>query len=161
MSVLTDAMRDEIRGFLPRYPTKQAVVLPALHVVNETLRHVPQEAIPEIAAMLELAPAEVQDTLSFYGFFKSAPMGRLRCWVCRSISCSLRGGEEVLAALSEKLGVEPGGKTADGAITLEFAECLGACDHAPAALAGETLYKNITMDDVDRVIEELRTQASA
>ena len=63
-----DIPEEEIRGFFPRYPTKQAVVLPALHVVNETLRHVPREAIPEIAEMLELSPAEVQDTLSFYGF---------------------------------------------------------------------------------------------
>ena len=160
MSVLTEAMREEIRAFFPRYPTKQAVVLPALHVVNETLRHVPREAVLEIAEMLELSPAEVQDTLSFYGFFKSEPMGRVRCWVCRSISCSLRGGEEVLKAMSEKLGVEPGGKTEDGAITLEFAECLGACDYAPAALAGETLYKNLDPGDLDRVIEQMKSQTA-
>lgn len=156
MGVLTDEIKDRIRGYFPRYPTKQAVVLPALHVVNETLRHVPPEAVPEIAELLELAPAEVQDALSFYGFFKREPMGRVRCWVCRSISCALRGGEDVLAAMSKRLGVEPGESTADGAVTLEFAECLGACDHAPAVLAGETLHRNVAPDEVDRVIDQLR-----
>src|SRR5258707_2265674 len=102
--VLTPAMRAEIEAFFPRYPTKQAVTLPALHVVNEHLRCVPMEAIPEIAAMLELSPAEIFDTLSFYGFFKASPCGKVRAWVCRSISCVLRGGAEGLAALSAKLG---------------------------------------------------------
>ncbi len=65
-----------IKAYFPRYPTQQAVTLPALHIVNEQLRYVPLEAVVEIAELLELAPAEVQDTLSFYGFFKQdAPHG--------------------------------------------------------------------------------------
>jgi NADH-quinone oxidoreductase subunit E len=151
-------MRAEIEAFFPRYPTKQAVTLPALHVVNEHLRCVPMQAIPEIAAMLELSPAEIYDTLSFYGFFKPSPTGRVRAWVCRSISCALRGGEEVLAALGEKLGVAPGGTTADGRITLEFGECLGLCDFAPAMLAGCKVYKNMAVEKVDDVAAELKRQ---
>ena len=157
-SVLTPQMRAEIEAFLPRYPTKQAVTLPALHVVNEHLRCVPMEAIPEIAAILELSPAEVYDTLTFYGFFKSTPCGRTRAWVCRSISCALRGGEEVLEALSHKLGVSPGETTPDGAITLEFGECLGLCDFAPAMLAGEQVYKNMEVGQVDELVARLRSQ---
>jgi len=157
--VLTPAMRAEIEAFFPRYPTKQAVTLPALHVVNEHLRCVPMEAIPEVAAMLELSPAQVYDTLSFYGFFKPAPCGKVRAWVCRSISCALRGGEEVFAALGEKLGVEPGETTADGKITLEFGECLGLCDFAPAMLAGSKVYKDMSVEKVDEVAALLRSQA--
>lgn len=159
MSVLTDEMREQIRGYFPRYPTKQAVVLPALHVVNESLRHVPMEAVAEIAELLELAPAEVYDTLSFYGFFKHEPMGRTRCWVCRSISCALRGGEEVLERLSRSLGVEPGGTTEDGAVTLAPAECLGVCEFAPAMLAGDTVYKNVSVGNVETIAKELRSAA--
>ena len=157
--VLTPEMRAEIEAFIPRYPTKQAVTLPALHVVNEHLHCVPLEAIPEIAAILELSPAQVYDTLSFYGFFKSSPCGKVRAWVCRSISCALRGGEEVLSALSDKLGVHPGETTADGRITLEFGECLGLCDFAPAMLAGTKVYKNITVEQVDEVAALLQSQA--
>src|SRR5205823_8386792 len=118
--VLTPQMRAEIEAFFPRYPTKQAVTLPALHVVNEHMRCVPMEAIPEIAAMLELSPAEIYDTLSFYGFFKSAPCGKVRAWVCRSFSCAMRGGEEVLSAFGERLGVNPGETSAGGKTTVDF-----------------------------------------
>jgi len=160
-SVLTPAMRAEIEAFFPRYPTKQAVTLPALHVINEHLRCVPQEAIPELAAMLELSPAQVYDTLSFYGFFRSEPGGKVRAWVCRSISCALRGGEEVLSALGETLGVAPGETTSDGRITLEFGECLGLCDFAPAMLAGCKVYKNMSVEQVKQVAAELKTQAES
>ena len=157
--VLTPQMRAEIEAFFPRYPTKQAVTLPALHVVNEHLRCVPLDAIPEIAAMLELSPAQIYDTLTFYGYFKASPCGKVRAWVCRSISCALRGGEEVLSALGNKLGVHPGETTSDGRITLEFGECLGLCDFAPAMLAGTKVYKNMTVEQVEEVAALLEAQA--
>ena len=159
--VLTPQMRAEIEAFFPRYPTKQAVTLPALHVINEHLRCVPLAAIPELAAMLELSPAQVYDTLSFYGFFRASPGGKVRAWVCRSISCALRGGEDVLAALGDALGVSPGETTADGKITLEFGECLGLCDFAPAMLAGCKVYKNMSAEQVDQVAADLKAQAES
>lgn len=158
-SILTPEMRAEIEAYFPRYPTKQAVTLPALHIVNEHLRCVPMEVIPELAKMLELSPAQVYDTLSFYGFFKAQPCGKVRAWVCRSISCALRGGEEVLSALSHKLGVTPGETTSDGKITLEFGECLGLCDFAPAMLAGSKVYKNMSVEQTDEVAALLKSQA--
>ena len=157
--VLTDEMREEIRALFPRYPNKQAVTLPALHIVNAKLRCVPAGAIPEIAQLLDLSPAQVYDTLSFYGFFRSEPGGQVRAWVCRSISCALRGGEEVLSALCQKLHVEPGGTTLDGRVTLEFGECLGLCDFAPAMLANEQVYKNMSVEQVDELAALLTTQA--
>ena len=68
--ILTDEMIDAIQAFFPRYPSRQAVTLPALHIVNEKLRYVPRQAVVEIAELLGLAPAQVQDTLTFYGYFK-------------------------------------------------------------------------------------------
>jgi NADH-quinone oxidoreductase subunit E len=155
--ILTDEMVAAIRAYFPRYPTRQAVTLPALHIVNDRLRHVPLQAVVEIAQLLELAPAEVQDTLSFYGFFKQdAPHGRTRAWVCRSISCALRGGEEVLEQMCRTAGIRPGGTTPDGKLTLEFAECLGACDFAPCMLAGKTLYKDLTEVKAEEFLASLK-----
>jgi NADH-quinone oxidoreductase subunit E len=154
--MLTDEMVEEITRLFPRYPTRQAVTLPALHIVNERLRYVPHQAVIEIAELLELAPAEVQDTLSFYGIFKQdAPHGRVRAWVCRSISCALRGGEDVLDHLCHRAGIRPGETTADGALTLEFAECLGACEFAPCMLAGKTLHKDMTSERADAFLKEV------
>lgn len=146
MGVLTEAMRKRIEAYLPRYPNKQAVTLPALHVVQEELQYVPLAAIEEIAAILDLHPAQVFDTMSFYGFFRTDqnPLGKYRVWVCRSLPCMLRGGEELLANLCAKLGVKPGEKSADGRITLEFAECLGACEGAPCVLVNDECHFNVT-----------------
>ena len=87
--VLTDVMVEAIRAITVRYPVKRAAMLPALHLVHERLRHVPLKAVVEIAALLEVSPAEVQDVLTFYGFFQQdGPHGRTRAWVCRSASCA-------------------------------------------------------------------------
>ncbi len=94
--------------------------------------------------------------MTFYQFFKQdAPHGTTRAWVCRSISCALRGGEEILEHLCEKAGVRPGETTADGKLTIEAAECLGGCDFAPCMLAGETLHKELTKESADAFIESL------
>ena len=93
------------RRLCPRYPTKQAAMLPALHLVNERLGYVPPQAVVEMAELLGLAPAQVQDTLSFYGFFKQdKPQGQYRVWVCRSISCAACGGEEMLGVPVREAG---------------------------------------------------------
>ncbi len=154
--VLTDEMIDAIKAFIPRYPSKQAVTLPALHIVNERLRYVPLQAVVEIARLLDLTPAQVQDTLSFYGYFKqNQPHGRCRLWVCRSISCALRGADELLDHLSHTLDVQPGETTPDGRITLEYAECLGACEHAPCILANDQLVKSVSHQQADEYVKSL------
>ncbi len=159
--VLTDEMIAAIKDYFPRYPTRQAVTLPALHIVNERLRYVPLAAVVEIAELLELSPAQVQDTLTFYGFFKQdKPHGEVRAWVCRSISCALRGGEQVLEHMCKVAGVHPGETTADGKLTLEFGECLGACEYAPCMLAGETLHKNLTDESGEAFVRGLSANAS-
>jgi len=155
MAVLTEELRERIRAEFIKYPDKRAVTLPALHVVHDALRAVTPAAIEEIAELLELHPAEVSDTMTFYGFFHEAekPLGARRVWVCRSISCMLRGGEELLAGLCDRFGVKPGETTADGAVTLEFAECLGACEGAPCMLVNDECHVNLTEESAVEVIE--------
>jgi NADH-quinone oxidoreductase subunit E len=158
MSALSEDLRRKIEAFLPRYPSKQAVTLPALHLVQDELRCVPLEAVREIAAILDLAPAEVMDTMTFYGFFRTEkdPLGRTRLWVCRSLACALRGGDELLEDVCRKLQVRPGGTTADGKITVEFAECIGVCEGAPAVLINDEARPDVTPEKVDALLEELR-----
>jgi NADH-quinone oxidoreductase subunit E len=158
MSALSEDLRQKILAYLPRYPSKQAVTLPALHLVHDQMRYVSLEAIREIAGLLDLSPAELYDAMSFYGFFRTEkdPLGRTRLWVCRSLACMLRGSEEVLDRLCDTLGVQPGGTTTDGKITLEFAECLGGCEGAPCLLINDEQRMNVTTEKVDALIEELR-----
>lgn len=159
MSALSDSIREKILAYIPRYPRKQAVTLPALHLVHDEYRTVSNEAIVEIAALLDLAPSEVHDTMTFYEFFKhdDAKLGKTRLWVCRGLACMLRGAYETLEYCEQKLGVKCGETTTDGKITLEFAECIGACDGAPACLKDDIHVMNVNPDKVDQLIQELTT----
>ena len=157
MPMLPEAIRERIRAYIPRYPSKRAVTLPALHIVQEYLRCVPNQAMAEIAELLEITPAEVHDTMSFYGFFQQAPIGDKRLWICRSLSCMLRGGEEMLEHACKSLGIHPGQTTPDGKLTVEFAECLGICDFAPAAVADDgRVFGPLDEQKVDEMIDEHR-----
>jgi NADH-quinone oxidoreductase subunit E len=160
MSELSENAKQTIAEHLPRYPNKQAVTLPALHVVQQEKGCVSNKAMKEIAEILELSPAQILDTATFYGFFRTEenPLGQKRIWVCRSISCMLRGGEELLAALCEKYGIAPGETTPDGKLTLELAECLGACDGAPCVLVEDELHLRCSVEDVERLANEPLTK---
>ena len=157
MPILSEEIRDRIRAEFPKYPNKRAVTLPALHIVQAESNCVSTAAIKEIAELLELHPAEVSDTMTFYGFFRSGdrPLGRKRVWVCRSISCMLRGGEELLDRVCGRLGVTPGQTTADGRVTVEYAECLGACEGAPCILVNDDCFLNQTEESVATLIERM------
>ena len=160
MSVLSKELKRKIESYLPRYPSKQAVTLPALHLVQDALRCVPHEAIREIADLLDLSPAEVNDTMTFYGFFKDEQhkLGKTRLWVCRGLACALRDGEQVLGEVCRKLGVRPGQTTEDRSITVEFAECIGVCEGAPAVLVNDEARMNVTPEKVDGLLRELTAE---
>lgn len=158
--ILSESLKEKIRSLFPRYPSKRAVTLPALHLVHEHLRCVPFQAMAEIGELLEITAAEVHDTMSFYGFFPQAPIGDVRVWICRSLSCMLRGGDQMLEHACHKLGIEPGATTRSGELTVEFAECLGVCDFAPAALADDgRVFGPLDEGQVDRMLEELSGRA--
>lgn len=158
MPVLTDEIRQKIQSLIPKYPHKQAVTLPALHLVHDSLRTVSNEAIVEIAELLDLHPAEVHDTMTFYAFFKGEgeKLGKTRLWVCRGLACMLRGAYELIDHCEQKLGIACGQTSADGQITLEFAECIGACDGAPACLVNDVHAMNMTPEKADQLIAELK-----
>ncbi len=158
MAVLSDDLRQKILAYIPRYPSKQAVTLPALHLVHDEMRQVSLEAIKEIADLLDLSPAEVHDTMTFYNFFRTEqnPLGRTRLWVCRGLACQLRGCDELLRDVCEKLHVKPGETSADGKITVEHAECIGVCEGAPAVLINDAGRGDVTPEKVEGLLAELR-----
>jgi len=158
--MLSDAVRQRIQDYIPRYPRKQAATLPALHLVHDEYRTVSNEHIVEIAELLELHPSEVHDTMTFYQFYKGEgeKLGRTRLWVCRGLACMLRGAYELIEHCESKLGVNCGQTTSDGKITLEFAECIGACEGAPACMVDDEHAMNITHEAADALVAELRTR---
>jgi len=157
MPALSEEIKNRIRDYIPRYPRKQAVTLPALHLVHDEYRTVSNDAIVEIAEILELHPSEVLDTMTFYEFFKGegSKLGKDRVWVCRGLACMLRGAYELIDHCEAKLNVHCGQTTSDGKITLEFAECIGACDGAPAVLLNDVHVMNVDAGKADELIAKL------
>ncbi|MBX3394013.1 MAG: NAD(P)H-dependent oxidoreductase subunit E [Phycisphaerae bacterium] len=151
---LSETVREKIRSFLPRYETKRAALLPALHVVQNTLGHISYQAMSEIAELLEIPPSAVLDTLTFYTHFWDHQKGRKVIVACRSLSCQVMGGDAVLAALKDELKIEEHGTTADGSYSLLTEECLAACDHAPCMLINEKLHKSVKPDDVKKILKD-------
>ena len=151
---LSAAAQDTIRSFFPRYPTRRAVLLPALHIAQDEIGHVSLRAMREIAALLELPPAAVMDIVSFYTHFWTRPKGRKTIVLCRSLTCELMGGRAVLKALQQKLGIGEHQTTPDGAYSLMTEECLAACEHAPCMLINEKLHKCVQVEDLDRILAD-------
>jgi len=158
---LTDEMKSELtEKYFPRYPTKRAVLLPALHMIQHANGWIPTQALEEVADFLALPPAEVLDTASFYEEYWLHPKGKYLLQVCRSISCELCGSAELVDHLSAKLGIDRGETTTDGWFTLVELECLGACEMAPAMLINDVLHGNLDTESVDQLIANLPADSS-
>ena len=155
---MSEPLKEKIRRLFPRYPSKRAVTLPALHLVHEHLRCVPYQAMAEIAELLEITPAEVHDTMSFYGFFPAgADRRRPGLDLPVAVVHAPRRRRAARARLPASWGSSPGETTKDGELTVEFAECLGICDFAPAALADDgRVFGPLDEESVDAMLEELK-----
>ncbi|USO00213.1 MAG: NADH-quinone oxidoreductase subunit NuoE [Phycisphaeraceae bacterium] len=159
---LTDAMRTSITDdFIPRFETTMACILPALHMIQHEYGWIPKQAMEEIARHLEVAPADVFDTATFYEEYWLKPKGKCLISVCRSIACEVCGQQEITDAVREKLGIEVSETTDDGKFTLVELECLGACGGAPAILVGETLHEKVTPEQVVEIIDRVEREIDA
>lgn len=153
---LTDALKQHLtERYIPRYPTKRAVLLPALHLIQHEYNWIPPQAMEEVAAFLELAPAEVMDTATFYEEYWLKPKGKYLIQVCRSLSCEICQSEQLTEAVRRKCNVELGETSSDGKFTLVELECLGACGTAPVAGINEVLLEDLTPEKLEAAIDAL------
>ena len=154
---LTDEMKKRYRQeIIPRYETTMAALLPIIHDVQHTHGYVAHQAMEEVAELLDITPADVLDTVSFYEEFHTEPIGRYVIGVCQSIACEVCGHQVILDHVRRKLGIDPHETTDDGKFTLLAMECLGSCDTAPVALVNEKLHEGLTIEKLDEVIDNLK-----
>jgi NADH-quinone oxidoreductase subunit E len=142
-----------------KYPAdqKQSAVMACLAVVQQEQGHVSPESEDAIAAYLGMAPIAVHEVTTFYNMYNQHPVGRFKLNVCTNLPCQLRDGEKALAHVCKKLGVQPYGTTADGAITVQPSECLGACADAPVLLLNDRqMLSFMSNDKLDELIETLK-----
>jgi NADH-quinone oxidoreductase subunit E len=154
----------EVKKILAKYPPehKQSAVMPLLHLAQLEKGFVDRHMIHEIAGICDITDTDVAEIVGFYTLYHDAPAGKLRIQVCTDISCALRGADEFLAQLCKRLGIEPGGTTPDGLITVEAVMCLAACDKAPMFQVqdpnGISYHENMTVDKTMEFIEMVRKE---
>src|SRR5580700_6601603 len=157
---LTEELKQKLAAkYFHRYPNKRAVLLPALHAIQHEYNWIPVQAMEELAAFLEMAPAEVLDTATFYEEYWLRPKGQYLLQVCRSLSCEICDSRNITDHLMQTLNVEEGETTADGRFTLMELECLGACGTAPVMLINDVLHEELTVERVDQLIDKLPKSA--
>ena len=146
---------------LPKYPTKQALTIPLLHICQEQLGHISPDVIEYVAKKLSLSTADVKGVVTFYTLFQQKPVGRNVVWVCRTLSCELMGARDITQALEQKLGCHVGETTKDGEFTLLKAECLAACGGGPMIQLNDEFHENLTPEKLDAILDAARRQKDA
>lgn len=154
--VLSEAQERELADVLSRYPNKMAACIPVLHLCqNANDNWVSPDVIQFVSERLELSSAHVKGVVTFYTLFNQHPPGKHQIWVCRTLSCALRGSDELLAHCQRRLGVGIGETTPDGRFTLRTAECLASCGTAPMMQVDKTYYEGLTPEKVDEILAGL------
>lgn len=154
--MLSEKTKKSIIELQKMYPSKRSALIPALHLAQTECGYLPREMQSEIAALFGLSPNEINSVVTFYDMFYDKPMGKHLIHVCKNLSCMLRGSDELLAKLCEKLQVAPGETTADGEFTVIPCECMAACDKAPMMLLDDKVIGPVKLNDIDNILAEAR-----
>jgi NADH-quinone oxidoreductase subunit E len=159
---LSDATRALFDREVAKYPAdqRQSAVMACLSIVQHEHGWVPPEAEEAIAAHLGMAPVAVREVTTFYNMYNQQPVGRFKLNICTNLPCQLRNGQTALDHVCHKLGVQPYGTTADGAITVQPSECLGACADAPVMLVNDReMLSFMSHERLDELIDTLKRSA--
>ena len=146
----------KIDAVLDRYPRRSSALLPALHLVQEEKGWISAESMEYVAGKLGVAPAFVAGVVSFYTMYHRKPVGRHHLQICRTLSCMLRGSRDTMNHLKARLGIAPGEVTTDGQFSLEWVECLGACDTAPCAQVNDEDVPLLDAKAADALLSRLQ-----
>jgi NADH-quinone oxidoreductase subunit E len=158
MSTLSAHVLEEIRELPAKYPQPRSAVMPALDLAQEELGHLTPAAMTEVAEALQLDAGYVEGVATFYSLFHLEPVGKHHFYVCTNLSCMLRGANEIVDHLKEKIGVkDPDEISKDGMFSFEEVECLGACELAPMLRVDHKYHYLLTDEKIDGLISERRS----
>lgn len=154
--MIGEEVKARMREIAAQYPQARSAMLPCLHLAQEAEGYVTPAAVQTVAEVIGVKPDEVESVVSFYSMYSQHPRGQHVIKVCTSISCYLRGCDDLLAHLEERLGIARGETSADGLFTLEPVECLAACGMAPVLQVNSAFVENVTTEMADDLIARLR-----
>ncbi|MFC1887758.1 NADH-quinone oxidoreductase subunit NuoE [Candidatus Cloacimonadota bacterium] len=143
---------------LKKYNPDQEDLIYILHAIqdNHPQNYIPEDAIEEVSAYLNISPAHIYGVLTFYSMFSTKPRGKNVIRLCESPPCFLKGSEKILRKLRDVLDVKIGGTTKDSMFTLELCACLGVCGNAPVMMINEDVYADLTEEKAEKIIKDIR-----
>lgn len=147
---------EKIDRILKKYPTKKAALMPILWLAQEQNGFISGEVMKTVASLLEVSLEEVLGVVTFYTMYHKHETGKYHLQVCTNVSCLLRGGYDIWNHIRSKLEIENGQVTTDKKFSLEEVECMGSCGSAPMMAVNEDYYENLSLDQVDRIIESFK-----
>ncbi|HEX3319611.1 MAG TPA: NAD(P)H-dependent oxidoreductase subunit E [Terriglobales bacterium] len=156
----SDEFEARFAQMLTHYPTKRSVLVPTLLYAQDEIGFLSDDVILEIAGRLELTELDVRNVISYYSMLTTKPRGKYNVQVCTNIACMVRGGGDMLEHCKKKLGVGHKGTTEDGFFSLEEVECIGACSWAPAMQVNYDFHENLTVDKLDKVLDDYKKKAA-
>lgn len=156
MSHWSESTQERARQIISRYPEKRSAVMPLLYLAMAEDGYLTEAGMEEVARWCEITPAQVLAVASFYTMYKRERTGRYLISCCTSISCMLRGGDDVLHAVEDESGVPHGETDAEGTLSVEHVECIGACGGAPALQVNYELIEGVTPDKARELVRWLR-----
>ena len=154
--IITKEQIKEIQDIYQHFPLKSAACIEGLKVVQKHHRWVSDEAVKELAEILDMSPAAIDSVATYYSLIFRRPVGRHVIMVCNSVSCWIMGYEKMIAHLKNKLAIDYGETTSDDCFTLLSIPCLGSCDRAPVMIIDEDLHKDLTTDKLDKILEQYK-----
>lgn len=157
--MLSEETKKAILELQKLYPVKRSALIPALHLAQAEVGYLPREIQNEVAELFGVDPNEVNSIVTFYDMFFEEPVGKHLLHVCKNVSCMLRGGDNLIQKLCEKLKVEPGETTDDGEFTVIPSECLAACDRAPMILVDDKVVGPVQESDLNSLLAEAKRSA--
>ena len=157
---LKPATLSQIDEVITHYPEKRSATLPLLHLIQEDIGHIPDEAMPWIATKLGLEPINVYEVVTFYPMFRRKPIGRRHIKVCRTLSCALSGGYKTCAAFEKEFNTHRGEVSPDGEVTVEFVECLASCGTAPVVLIDDDLHEKVDAAKAKQLSDQIKAEAA-
>ncbi len=151
-------LEERFAKFLAKYPAdrKRSAMIPMLMYAQDEVGSITDEVVVEVAKRVGVTPLQVNEVVGFYSMLHKKPMGKYHVQVCTNISCLLVGGDELYDRACHKLGIGHKQATADGTISLEEVECIGACSWAPAIQVNYDFYHDITPAQLDKLLDGLK-----
>ncbi|MEI6946780.1 NADH-quinone oxidoreductase subunit NuoE [Paraflavisolibacter sp. H34] len=153
---------DKVAEIIARYPEgkQKSALIPVLHLAQEEFGWLSAETMDYVAGLLQLKPIEVYEVATFYSMYHLKPVGKYVFEVCQTGPCMVRGSDDIIDYIKEKLDIKVGETTQDGLFTLKTVECLGACGYAPMMQMGKFFKEHLTPEKIDRIVDECRANAA-